>query len=169
MHTEHYLALAVTWILSTLFGWSIGRVKGLGREGLLFGLLLGILGVVVIAVVPAARAPDDEDDPRFLLREQRRRDAALTLLAGFAGVIALALIGVLMFVVPKGPRDEPQPQYEFGIMNSVDNMRTFDAAGISGFTPVSCRYVHDGAETDAKWGYECIFQRRIVAPDTERR
>lgn len=42
----------VVWACCTLAGWAIGRTKSLAKQGLFYGLFLGVLGVVLIALYP---------------------------------------------------------------------------------------------------------------------
>ncbi|MEA3216167.1 MAG: hypothetical protein QOJ19_2323 [Acidimicrobiia bacterium] len=51
-------AIVLAWIGSTVAGWWIGRTKGREQLGVLLGLILGLLGVVVIALLPDASVPE---------------------------------------------------------------------------------------------------------------
>jgi Protein of unknown function (DUF2510) len=42
-------ALLVLWAICALAGWAIGNQKGRGGEGLLLGVLLGIIGIIIVA------------------------------------------------------------------------------------------------------------------------
>lgn len=48
------------WILFAVIGYNIGDRKGLGALGAVLGLVLGIFGVLIIAVIPAKDKPKAE-------------------------------------------------------------------------------------------------------------
>ena len=56
MTMSEFTILAVAWMLWAtvfgLFGWAVGRHKGRGADGAWLGILLGLLGVVVTAILP---------------------------------------------------------------------------------------------------------------------
>lgn len=44
------------WVFFVFLGWAIGKGKGRSADGLILGLLLGIVGVVIIALMKPAVA-----------------------------------------------------------------------------------------------------------------
>jgi hypothetical protein len=56
--------LVVVWLACALFGCAIGSNKGRGGTGFVLGLLLGVIGVIVIAVMrPAPEAHARRNQP----------------------------------------------------------------------------------------------------------
>ena len=48
----------IVWLASAGLGYAIGNSKGRAAQGLVLGLLLGVIGVIIIAVMkPSADAP----------------------------------------------------------------------------------------------------------------
>lgn len=46
--------VVLIWIICGIAGYSIGNAKGRGPTGLLLGLLLGVFGIIIIAVMGPA-------------------------------------------------------------------------------------------------------------------
>lgn len=165
-----YVLAGTAWVLSILFGWLIGRPKGRGLEGALFGGALGIIGVAFTVALEAEGRDYDGSDDRYRIRDQRRRDRQLALMAGGAALTAFASVLILLFVALTAGRPTPKsapPKYEFGLMHAMGGDFTpFNAAGESSFVPVSCRYVRDDKAAEGQeWGYECLFQRQVQTPE----
>lgn len=59
--------VVIVWIISAIVGWKIGVYKGNAVAGLVFGLVLGVLGVVIIALIPQS------DQARVGRAERRMR------------------------------------------------------------------------------------------------
>ena len=56
--------LVVVWLACALFGFAIGSNKGRGGTGFVLGLLLGVIGVIVIAVMrPASETHTRRNQP----------------------------------------------------------------------------------------------------------
>lgn len=165
--SQSVLVVAIAgWLLCILFGWMIGRPKGRQMEGVLLGLILGVVGVIITVMLAPEGPIDDGVDERYRMRDQRRRDRQFALMAGSAGVTAL---GVVLLVIVEALNLVPEPvvvakppRYELMIEHAIaGDYTTFHRASSSGFALVSCRYVHDGSDNDRKWGYECLFQREV--------
>jgi hypothetical protein len=59
MSMSEFTMLAVGFIIWAtvfgLFGWAVGRHKGRGADGAWLGILLGLLGVVIAAILPPVK------------------------------------------------------------------------------------------------------------------
>jgi Protein of unknown function (DUF2510) len=51
--------LVIVWAVCGFIGWRIGDGKGRGGLGAFLGVVLGLIGIVIIAVIPAKKSPYD--------------------------------------------------------------------------------------------------------------
>jgi hypothetical protein len=49
----------IIWAVCGFIGWKIGDSKGRGGLGALLGIILGLIGIVIIAVIPKKKSADD--------------------------------------------------------------------------------------------------------------
>jgi hypothetical protein len=51
-----YEVVVLIWLVCAAIGGAIGSQKGMGAQGAILGLVLGVIGVIIIAVIPAKNA-----------------------------------------------------------------------------------------------------------------
>ena len=56
------IVLVLIWIACGVVGWKLGESKGRPLLGLVLGVLLGLLGLLIVTVIPSA-APRERHDP----------------------------------------------------------------------------------------------------------
>lgn len=67
--------VAILWVIPIFVAYSIGRPKG--RMGIAYGLLLGWVGVIILALLPPVRNAAAGYRPCPFCKEQIRRDATV--------------------------------------------------------------------------------------------
>jgi hypothetical protein len=55
------IVLLLIWIACGVVGWKLGESKGRPALGLVLGILLGLLGLLIVALIPAANTRSDHE------------------------------------------------------------------------------------------------------------